>query len=110
LGIPADVAKGGVAFGVSWEEPTAAAAGQQALSACHEAEGVPASTTSLCRVVHTFQGQCVAVAIDPEPGTTGFGWGKGYTSTQARYEAIESCKTTAGDRAQACTVIDTTCD
>ncbi len=110
VGAAPNIATGGVAFGVSWDEPTPAAAGEAAMTGCRAADGVPQSTRSLCRVVHTFKGQCVSVALDPQAGTAGFGWGKGFTTTQSRYEALNNCRATAGNRASACIVVDSTCD
>lgn len=110
IGMPANVAAGGVAFGVSWDEPGPEAAQQGALTGCKSAEGVPQSTRNACRIVHNFSGQCVSVAVDPQAGTTGFGWGKGYTTTQSRYEALTNCRATAGERVTACIVVDSTCD
>ena len=109
VGQPSDVAKGGVAFGVTWALPRSEAQ-QEAVKLCKQTDGVPSSTTALCRVVHTFKHACVSIAFDPQKGTTGFGWGTGSDSVASGWDALDKCKATAGDRASACRLIDTTCD
>ena len=73
IGLPADVARDGVAFG--WAvRLSRAEADRVALEQCRTASGVPDSARSLCRVFESFAEACVAVALDPEDGTPGFGW------------------------------------
>jgi hypothetical protein len=110
VGIPRDVAAGGVAIGVSWGVGSAAEAQREAIQFCKGTQGVPASTISLCKVVHTFKNACVSVAMDRQTGTSGFGWGAGGNSTESGWAALEKCRATAGARASACRVVDSTCD
>jgi Domain of unknown function (DUF4189) len=59
-----------------------------------------AVSSALCSVVATFQNQCVAVAIDPQVGTPGFGWAVADTEEAAGDEALSNCRQTAVDRRQ----------
>jgi hypothetical protein len=110
VGVPADVAAGGVAIGVSFGVGSAAEAQREAVQYCRSSEGVPASTVSLCKVVHTFNNACVSIAMDRQAGTAGFGWGAGGNSTESGWAALEKCRAAAGARASACRVVDSTCD
>jgi hypothetical protein len=110
VGQPGNVAKNGVAIGVSVGFPTASAAGQDALVQCKSSE-VKSSTRQLCRVVRTFKHQCVAIAMDPAPGTPGFGWGMAASRWEARSTSLAACSRTAGaSRQGACKVVGTDCD
>jgi hypothetical protein len=62
-------------------------------------------------VVKTFRKQCAAVAFDPKPGTSGFGWGVAATKFQARAAAVASCNQSADPGRQgACKAVGADCD
>ena len=73
IGLPGDVAKEGVAIG--WVHQLGQRAGrptERALRGCMDFKDAPANTRALCRVIKTFRGECVAIALDPESGTPGW--------------------------------------
>lgn len=103
LGVPSDVAKEGVSMGLFTGEQTVEAARAKALDQCHK-QGSD-KTKALCVVVRVFRNQCAAFAIDPKPGTPGFGWAIADDSDKAKNQALESCRDMAGpSRADACVV------
>jgi hypothetical protein len=111
VGLPWDVSKQGVAFGVSWGYGNRQEAEARAMKECRSFEGVPATTTNLCKVVETFRGECVAIALDTEPGTPGVGWAVAPTEELAKSSAMERCKRTAGAaRQQHCKITNSRCD
>jgi hypothetical protein len=109
VGKPANVAKNGVAVGLNGDWDTNAHARTDAVTQC-KATDVKASTRSLCKVVSTFSNQCAAIAMDPQGGTSGFGWAVAHSSWQAKQQAMASCRSSAGARSDACKVITTSCD
>jgi hypothetical protein len=110
VGKPANVAKNGIAVGLSTDFSSIKAASADAMSQCKRGE-VKASTRALCRVVKTFTKQCAAVAFDPLPATSGFGWGLGATKSKARAAALASCNQSADPgRKGACKVFGADCD
>jgi hypothetical protein len=110
IGIPANVARDGVAAGVSIDSPSTAAASREALSLCRGSK-VGRYTRSLCKVVKTFSRQCAAMATDPQPGTTGFGYGVASTKGRAQSIALAQCKASSGlGRAGACEQASVACD
>jgi hypothetical protein len=103
LGVPNDVAKDGVSMGLFTGEQTVDAARVKALDQCHK-QGSD-KTKGLCTVVRVFRNQCAAFAIDPKPGTPGFGWSIADDPDKAKTQALESCKDMAGPGlADACVV------
>jgi len=110
IGLPADVARDGVAFGWGVRMPRAEAE-RVALEQCRTAPGVPDSARSLCRVFESFSGSCVAVALDPEDGTPGFGWAVAPTKSGAEAQAMGDCQRTAGAARQSfCAISASDCD
>jgi Domain of unknown function (DUF4189) len=89
IGLPADVAKKGVAVGTSWGYPTVEAAEARALKECLAFMDAPPDTRALCKVVQTFKDQCFVVALDPKNGTPGFGWAVRPTMSAAEEAAME---------------------
>jgi len=111
LGRPADIAKAGVAIGISanYEDNTAAA--KRALQECQTTQDAPQETRSLCQLLAYFKDQCAAVAIDKKAGTPGFGWSIGINKAVAQKEAMAACKATAGKSREAfCEQIVAYCD
>jgi len=102
LGVPGDVAKEGVSMGLFTGEQTVEAAQAKALDQCHKQ-----GSEALCVVVRVFRNQCAALAIDPKPGTPGFGWAIAENPENAKGQALESCRDMVGpDRCDACVVRD----
>ncbi len=63
----------------------------------------------LCQVVATFENKCVAVAIDPQVQTSGFGWAVADTEQASKNNALSNCQ--AGPtRQNACKITDSYCD
>lgn len=111
VGQPADVAKQGVAVGWAVDYANAAAAEKEALERCRGFAGAPQATRELCRTAVTFGNTCLAVALDPEPGTTGIGWGVHKDRDRAEDIAMEKCaETSALKRRDACRVALVRCD
>ena len=109
IGKPADVAKRGISMGFSTNRDTMDEAKARSMFLCRGSGTVVSS--ALCDVAATFQNQCVAVAIDPQIGTPGFGWAVADTELAADNQAISNCRKTAGPtRQDACEVTDSYCD
>lgn len=109
VGQPDDVAKRGVSMGLSTNRDTMDEAKRRSMSLCVDS-GTPVSS-ALCNVVATFENQCVAVAIDPQVGTPGFGWAVADTEPAAGTKALSNCQKTAGPTRQAgCKIINSYCD
>ena len=97
--------------GISYHKKTAAEADQTAIRECESVDSAPVSTRKLCKVVSSFENQCAAVALDPEAGTPGAGWGVATTLADARREALRRCEATAGAKRQGeCRVTAEGCD
>ncbi len=109
VGKPANVAKNGVAVGLNGDWDTKSQARTDAVTQCKAAD-VKSSTRALCKVVSTFSNQCAAIAMDPQGGTSGFGWAVANSTWEAKQQALASCRSSAGDRAGNCKVITTSCD
>ena len=108
VGSTGDVVRHGIAFGMMVDEP-AKSAGTIALERCQKFEARDAAKH--CKVVATFRRQCYAVALDPEPGTPGAGWGVDKTQDAADERAMAMCKETAGaDREAFCKIEVGECD
>jgi hypothetical protein len=104
LGVPPDIAKDGVASFVSIRATTEEA--KKAALAGRKGMQISSKTSrSFCKIVATFENQCVATALDPKDGTPGFGWAMASNSAQAKKQAISNCRDTAGPaRQDACIV------
>jgi hypothetical protein len=111
VGLPPDVAKQGLAVGWAINQANKEAAGAEALRRCREAKEPPQTTRDLCRVVESFGDQCVALAFDPDAGTTGVGWAVAKSRDAAETGAMEDCRQSAHEkRRAACRVILARCD
>ena len=108
VGIPPDVAKDGAEFQVSFNFKTTAEAIERALSKCRAGTS---SATKLCKIMATFNNHCGAEALDPQPGTPGFGWALEGSGQEAKDLAMANCRSTAGpSRQDACKVVAVGCD
>lgn len=94
VGTTGDVVKFGIAFGMVADEPKEKAA-QMALERCR-AFKASREANSACEVKATFSRQCYAVALDPQSGTPGAGWGIGQDQIEANDKAMTMCEETAG--------------
>ncbi|MBX3498076.1 MAG: DUF4189 domain-containing protein [Alphaproteobacteria bacterium] len=110
VGLPANVERDGVAFGWAVRLPRADAE-RVALEQCRSAPGTPDGARSLCRVFESFSEACVAIALDPEDGTPGFGWAVAPTKSGAEAQALGDCQRSAGAARQAfCAISVSDCD
>jgi hypothetical protein len=108
-GVPEDVGKDGVAQGYSFGARTPADAEATALKFCRQSKASKAAAR--CAIARTFNGQCVALALDPEEGTPGYGWGVGDDKEAAQREALVMCYETSGaDRTSFCKITSSECD
>jgi hypothetical protein len=111
VGQPADVGKQGIAVGWAVDYGSKAAAEAEALARCRAFRDAPQATRDLCRVVETFKDTCLAVALDPESGTAGVGWGVHENRDWAEDAAMERCaEASAPKRRDACRVALARCD
>jgi hypothetical protein len=94
VGTTGDVVKFGIAFGMVTDEPMEKAA-EMALERCR-AFKASREANSACEVKATFSRQCYAVALDPQSGTPGAGWGVGQGQIEANDKAMTLCEETAG--------------
>jgi hypothetical protein len=111
VGRPADVAKQGIAIGWAVNQAGREAAEKEALARCRGFADAPQATRELCRVVESFAGTCLAVALDPDRGTTGVGWALHKNRDWAEDAAMEKCAAAATPQRRAsCRVSLTRCD
>jgi hypothetical protein len=111
IGLPQDVAKQGLAMGYALNYASREAAQAEALKRCREFRDAPDATRSLCRIVENFRDRCVAVALDPDAGTSGLGWAVDKKQELAEEIAMERCVDAAGQRRREfCRVTLTRCD
>jgi Domain of unknown function (DUF4189) len=111
VGEPKSIAKGGLAVGYSTKYATKEQAEAAALKECLTFQPAPADTRALCKIVKTFEKQCVGVAIDPKGGTPGFGWAVMATKAEADDAAMSGCRDTAGkSRVKFCQITVSKCD
>jgi hypothetical protein len=112
VGVPADVAKQGFAYGFVNNKTSPEEARTTALTTCRNPSPVKSSQArALCAVVNTYQDQCVAVAEDPLAGTPGVGWSIANDLRTAEAQALTKCEATAGPgRRAACRVDHSACD
>jgi hypothetical protein len=93
VGVTANTTADGVAIGVTWDMPDERAARGQALRACRTYGTASEAARERCEVVKVFSHQCVSVAIDPDPGSAGWGWAVAPGGDQAEAMAIGACRT-----------------
>jgi hypothetical protein len=111
LGIPKSVASDGFAFGYSIKKDTPSSAREDALRRCQNTEEGSKAARALCRIVETFSGKCLAIAMDPKAGTPGIGWSIDDDILSAEARAMSQCRATAGaDREGFCKVDKSACD
>jgi hypothetical protein len=111
VGLPGDVAKQGVAMGYALNYDTKEAAQAEALKRCRNFQDAPQATRDLCKIVENFRDRCIAIAFDPEVGTTGLGWSVSKRQELAEEVAMERCAETAGKkRREFCRITYTKCD
>jgi hypothetical protein len=112
VGQPKDVAKDGYAYAYSTGKADTETARSEALETCRKpGSGKSEQGRNLCKVVGTFTGECVAVAMDPGTGTPGVGWAIGGTLKIAEANAVARCKSTAGPgRGDYCKIDNSRCD
>jgi hypothetical protein len=108
IGMPTSVEREGFAYGVAWDYEQQSAASERALTRCRDEDVV---AKNHCRVLKVFTHECVAVVLDPDPGTPGVGWAFGKTRESAIADAMKMCHETAGaPRRQYCAVSNAQCD
>jgi Domain of unknown function (DUF4189) len=99
-GVPADIAKDGVAIFTHVNAASSELAKKKALEGCKNLSNASTTSKALCKIVATFENQCVAESLDPESGTPGFGWAMARNSRQAKEQALSNCRDTAGPTRQ----------
>jgi uncharacterized protein DUF4189 len=109
IGLPPDVAKTGIAFGLTRNHLSQTEADELALARCREYKEAPGAA-ALCRIYQSFSRQCVAVALDPQAGTPGWGWAMAPALPAAESQAMAMCRDTAGARGDYCEISLRGCD
>lgn len=104
IGIPTGGVVKGFAAGHALNSPDMQSARAGAIKGCHESTGASDVAKKACGVVATFKDECYATAIDPKDGTPGAGWAIAETQELADSDALQQCRTSAGNRAQFCTI------
>jgi hypothetical protein len=113
VGLPPDVAKGGFTYGYSNGNSDINTAEVKALNACRTTKDATndAKLRSFCKVIQDYTDKCVAVSMDPAPGTPGVGWYVADDLRTAEAQALKRCEDTAGPgRRAACVVDHSGCD
>lgn len=110
VGQTSNVAKDGVAIGWATGSVNKERAESVSKQKCLDFKEAPQKTRDLCRVITTFENQCIAISLDPKAGTPGYGYAVRPSLTEAKGEALERCRSTAGNRAQYCVDSDSSCD
>jgi hypothetical protein len=111
IGLPGDVAEGGFAMGISYNYTETGQADAEALKQCLNFMDAPDATRALCKVDKHFENECFAMAMDPEPGTYGFGYKVADTQADADENAMADCRqSSTSDRADFCKVSYRICD
>lgn len=109
IGEPQNLADG-FASGWSTGQESEDIANAKAYEQCRDKADAPDQIRALCKVVRTFTNQCVAIALDTEPGATGTGYAVAPSRAEAERKALDDCRATAGNRSQHCRVINGGCD
>jgi hypothetical protein len=111
VGVPGNVAKDGVAQGFSFDAKTEDGARATAMRFCQDVTKSSKEAVALCKVVKVFHDQCVAGALDPKPGTPGFGWAVDDDKDGAEKAALAMCIDSAGvQRRKFCKIVASDCD
>jgi hypothetical protein len=110
VGQTGNVAKDGIAIGWATGSVNKERAESVAKQKCLDFKDAPQATRKRCRIVNSFENQCLAIALDPKAGTPGYGYAVRATRADARAEAMSRCRETAGNRAQHCVDSDSSCD
>lgn len=111
VGIANNDPRQGLAYGYQYNKATEGEAKYEALLACLTEKTAPMEAHVACRIVTTFRGQCLAVALDPGAGTPGWGWALGADERSAENKARDNCRAIAGPgRADYCVVDNSDCD
>ena len=113
VGLDGD-ASHGFAFGSVYDVKNAEIAKFDALQMCRQyGFDYPEARAAAgnCAVVSAFTRQCFALALDPKPGTPGYGLATAGTQDAANAQAVRNCQqTSASDRKPFCAVDTTGCD
>ncbi|MBX3518497.1 MAG: DUF4189 domain-containing protein [Xanthobacteraceae bacterium] len=109
IGEPQNLADG-FASGWSTGQANEDIANAKAYEQCRDKADAPDHIRALCKVVRTFNNQCVAIALDTEPGATGTGYAVAPSKAEAERQALDDCRSTAGNRSQYCRIINGGCD
>ncbi len=110
VGSTGDVVTFGIAFGMAVDQPKGKAE-EAALDFCRAFKGASRKANAQCEIKATFSRQCYAVAIDPQSGTPGAGWGIGGDQIEANDKAMSMCEQTAGAARKAfCQLAGAGCD
>ncbi len=97
-GNPADVAKNGIAIGISKDDDTKELAEAGAVEQCKAFHGKnPAQTAARCAVVANFDHAWAVIAMDPKPQSAGFGWSIDPDKATAERNAMNQCKASSPD-------------
>jgi hypothetical protein len=111
VGVPDDVAKDGVALGEGHNFTSRDEAESRAINECRTNKDSSDAVHALCKLIDHFDNRCLAVSLDPKAGTPGWGWAIADTAQQAKDQALEICRQSAGgDRAPYCIVTQSVCD
>lgn len=106
-----DVATNGFAVGWAMSYDTLGDAKHDAVMSCLSYTEVTPEVRINCKVVATLRNQCFALAMDPQPGTLGWGWAVGADKSSASSTALGTCKGRAeAERKGACVVTNVECD
>jgi len=106
-----DVPRQGLAVGWAVDYESKDAAEKEALARCRAFPDAPQATRDACRIVETFSDRCIAIALDPEPGTTGVGWDVHKRRDWAEEAAMEKCaEASTPKRRASCRVALIRCD
>ena len=105
IGEPAEVATDGLSMFTFVNAGSTKEAKAKALNGCKTTETASLTSKKLCKIVVTFSNKCIAEAIDPKEFTPGWGWAMADNSDDAKSQAMEKCRATAGpDRRDACEI------
>lgn len=111
VGLPANVADSGFAYGVAVNARSKKLAGAEAMTDCRKPGRPDQAARDRCVIVNLFRNMCMAVAMDPKDGTPGVGWSVAARKPTAEKRALAKCSATAGaERASACQIDWSGCD
>ncbi|KAB2914134.1 MAG: DUF4189 domain-containing protein [Hyphomicrobiaceae bacterium] len=111
IGVAPKGAQDGFVYAFNDRRASVREAEEDALRSCRTSKHGNEAARKLCRVVATFQGECVAIAMDPKNGTPGVGWAIGPSLKTAEDRALAQCEVTAGpDRSGFCKIDKSKCD